>query len=232
LQHRHHGMTMLAADYGRWLNIAGLLRCGTSSEDGASNFFCYCLGGEGYMRGWSNERSWPAAAVWLFDGDLERWGSIALHSDGDIRNRSVTWSTVADMARPPRRVFFMATRARWSPTAGVARPPRVCAICWQQRGSLREVQIWWYHSVRWSVVLQQDYGEGSCMTVASLMRCGLFSLGSLLMSGHAGRFRRLHKSENVGGRRDKAFGPASVVEWSYTAALRFQSNRSASAVLN
>jgi hypothetical protein len=48
-------MTWFAADYDGWPSFAELLQCGTSSKDGASDFFSYCLGDDGYMRGWSNE---------------------------------------------------------------------------------------------------------------------------------------------------------------------------------
>ena len=56
--------------------------------------------------------------------------------------------------------FFEAMRVRWSPTADVARPLRVCAFA-RLRGSLREVRIWCYHPIRWSVVLQRYFGDGS-----------------------------------------------------------------------
>lgn len=37
---------------------------------------------------------------------------VALHtdSDGHSKNRSRTWSLVADVVKPPRTVFFEATR--------------------------------------------------------------------------------------------------------------------------
>jgi len=38
LRHRHRATTWLAADCGGWLSSAGLLRCDSSSEDGASDY--------------------------------------------------------------------------------------------------------------------------------------------------------------------------------------------------
>jgi hypothetical protein len=38
LRQRHRATTWLAADCGGWLNFAGLLRCGSSLEDDASDF--------------------------------------------------------------------------------------------------------------------------------------------------------------------------------------------------
>lgn len=39
LRRRYRGTTRLAADCGGLLSFAGLLQCGTSSEDGSSDFF-------------------------------------------------------------------------------------------------------------------------------------------------------------------------------------------------
>jgi hypothetical protein len=44
---------------------------------------------------------------WLgIDGDLGTWGNIAHYPDGDKRNGTVAWSTVAGVARPPRVVIL------------------------------------------------------------------------------------------------------------------------------
>nr|TKW12235.1 hypothetical protein SEVIR_5G023766v2 [Setaria viridis] len=44
--------------------------------------------------------------AWLIDRDLRERGNISQHSDSDIRNRSVTWSTAAGVAKPPRAVYL------------------------------------------------------------------------------------------------------------------------------
>jgi hypothetical protein len=61
-------------------------------------------------------------------------GNITHHFDGDFRNGSVIWSSVAGVARLVRAVL-------WSATADAARPPRVVLSWWRLRGSLREVCI-------------------------------------------------------------------------------------------
>jgi hypothetical protein len=48
----------------------------------------------------------------LIDGDTGKRSNIAHHCHGDFRNGSVTWSTVAGVARPRMRCFFEVTRAR------------------------------------------------------------------------------------------------------------------------
>ena len=51
------------------------------------------------------------------------------HLDGDIINGSVTWSTVADVARPPAcGVFCEATRARRRSNGGCGEAPARCVI--------------------------------------------------------------------------------------------------------
>ena len=55
---------------------------------------------------YATRRGWREAAARLFDGDPGRRGDIIHHSDGNTRDRSVTWSTVADVARPPLAVFL------------------------------------------------------------------------------------------------------------------------------
>jgi hypothetical protein len=53
----------------------------------------------------------------------------------------------------------------------VARPLHVMLLWWRLQGSLREVQIRWSHSVRWSAVMQRHYGGGSRVAVASSVWC-------------------------------------------------------------
>jgi hypothetical protein len=55
--------------------------------------------------GGATRRSWPAVVFQMFDGDFGNQGSFALHSDGDNKDGSMTWSVVADVARPLRAVF-------------------------------------------------------------------------------------------------------------------------------
>ena len=102
------------------------------------------------------------------------------------------------------RCFFEAMRVRWSPTADVARPPRVCAFA-RLRGSLREVRIWCYHPVRWSVVLQRYFGDGSRTAVA-------FWCGAVFFS----RFS-VEREVIVGVRRLRLF--KSVCWWTSRALL-------------
>ena len=72
-----------------------------------------------------------AGTAWLFDGDLETRGNTIYHLDGDLRNGYVAWSTVADVARPPRAVSSAWRRERGGgPAAGVARPPRIVSSQW------------------------------------------------------------------------------------------------------
>ena len=49
-----------------------------------------------------------------------------------------------------------------------------CVSRWLLRGSLCVVWIWRFHPVGWCVVLLQHYGSGSCMVLASSVRCGPF----------------------------------------------------------
>ena len=100
------------------------------------------------------------------------WGNIAHLLDGNKENETVAWSTLAGVARPPVRGDSSRRRER-GPTAEVVRPPRVVLSWWRLRGSLREVRFRWYHSVRWSVVLQRHGGGGSRMAAVFPVRCGL-----------------------------------------------------------
>ena len=69
------------------------------------------------------------------------------------------------------------------------------------------------------------------MVVAFLVRCSLFFLWSLSKPGHGGDFGD-YMSGFVGGRCFKAFGLASVVEWSVRLHLRYESNWLVVAVLS
>ena len=85
---------------------------------------------------------------------------------------------------PPRAVFLQDYKSEVESNGKHGEAPTRCVIM----VSLRGLQSWWFHFVRWSVVLQLHYDEGSCMTVVFLVRCALFSYGSLLSQDHAGRF--------------------------------------------
>src|SRR5688572_5722476 len=63
---------------------------------------------------------------------------------------------------------------------------------------MREVRIWWYHSIGWSVVLQRHYGEGSHMAVPFSVRYGLFSRFPINAKSRL-EVRRLHEREMVWG---------------------------------
>jgi hypothetical protein len=77
-----------------------LLRCGTSSEDGASDIFGFLVAA--VFRAIGRH----AAAARLLDGDPRRRGDIVHHFDGNTRESSVILSVVADVARAPHRVFL------------------------------------------------------------------------------------------------------------------------------
>jgi hypothetical protein len=154
-----------------------------------------------------------------FDGDLGKRGNTVLHPDGDIINGSATQCTMANVARPPRVVFFCeATRARWSPTSDVARPSLVVLSRWQLRVSLREVRIWWFHSVRWCVMLQQQvpHGGGLLGAVQSVSFVSL-SPGPCLDDDCIGRRRLLAAAARLRS--------ASIVMWRGSTVLTSQSNR-------
>lgn len=55
IEGRYHETTRLAADCVGFLRFAGLLRCDTSSEDSASNYFDLLTQRWRHVRGWSNE---------------------------------------------------------------------------------------------------------------------------------------------------------------------------------
>ena len=100
---------------------------------------------------------------------------------------------------PACGVFGEATRARRSPTADVARPPHVCAFA-RLRGSLREVRIWCYHHVRWSVVLQRYFGDGSRTAVA--FWCGAVFFSRISVDARSqGEFGGGFLRVSVGGHR-------------------------------
>jgi hypothetical protein len=121
--------------------------------------------------GEATRRSRPATTVWLFARDLRERGIFALHLDGDIRNGSRAWSTVAGVARPLCTVFSSRRREK----GGVQRRMRrgLRSLCC--RGGDCEAACEWpgsgvFHPVRWSAMLRRHRGERSCMAVAFLVR--------------------------------------------------------------
>lgn len=137
---------LLAVHCGGWHCWQLPLRHGTASEDGACSNdilrrLCLqrtaagCTASLGYIPVWyiigrrRKRLPWLAGMAteaflmetWLFDGDSKKWGNTAHLSDGDLANRSVMWSAMADVARSPR-VVFEVSRARWSLAAGEVAP--------------------------------------------------------------------------------------------------------------
>ena len=90
---------------------------------------------EVFHASYATRRGWRAAAARLFDGDPGRHGDIIHHSDGNTRDRSVTWSAVADVARPPLAVFRRGNesgvqRRTWrGPRALWSGPDLVISLC-------------------------------------------------------------------------------------------------------
>ena len=125
-------------------------------------------------------------AARLFDGDPGRHGDIIHHSDGNTRDRSMTWSAVADVARPPLAVFFrggesgVQRRAWRGPRALWSGPDLVLSLCQVVDGV--------------ATVLQRRFphGGGFLGAVQSV------SSGSLSAWGHAG-LQRLYVREAVSG---------------------------------
>jgi hypothetical protein len=90
----------------RATQLGWAIRCDTSSENGASDFFSLPA------------QRWRSCAQvkqvgevdlqwWLrIDGDLGMWGNIAHYPGGDKGNGTVAWSTVAGVTRPPRVVIL------------------------------------------------------------------------------------------------------------------------------
>nr|TKW36290.1 hypothetical protein SEVIR_2G431100v2 [Setaria viridis] len=69
-----------------------------------------------------------AALAWLIDGDLVERGNIAHHSDSDKRNESVTWSTMASVARSPHVVFLRGDETEVESNGGCGEAPASCLI--------------------------------------------------------------------------------------------------------
>ena len=134
-----------------------------------------------------------------------RVANFALHSDGDNRDGSMTWSTMADVVRPPRALFLQDDESEVESNGGCGEAPHIVLSWWRLRGSLRGVESSGFHSVRWSVVLQRHYSVGSRMAMAFLVRCSLFLLDPCCRSITLGGLRRLHESEIVGGCCANAF---------------------------
>ena len=74
LRHWHRGTTWLEADYGEWLSSAGLLQCGASPKDGASDYLGFWDSGGSLCIGGAMRRCRPLAVAWLF---IEALGSKA-----------------------------------------------------------------------------------------------------------------------------------------------------------
>jgi hypothetical protein len=110
-------------------------------------------------------------AARLIDGDLEKQGNITHYSIGDFRNGSMTWSSVAGVARPARAVFLRGDESEVESNGGCGEA--VVLSWWRVRGSLREVRTQWSHSIRWSVVMQRHDDGGSRMAVVFSMWCSL-----------------------------------------------------------
>ena len=124
--------------------------------------------------------------------DLRERGIFALHLDGDLRNRTGVWSTVAGVARPPSGVFSSRRLERGGVQWRMRRAPR--ALCCH--GGDCEAACEWlgsgvFHPVGWSVLLQRLRGEGSCM---ALVRCCPLPQFSVSFGSRL-RFRRLHECE-------------------------------------
>ena len=125
LRHQHHGTTWLAADYGGSFSFARRLRCGTSSEDGASdNLVCY-HGSSGWYAVFATRCCRPEGVVRLSTEIVEAghhcssswWRHYKRIRDSEYYGGSGE--------APACGVFGEATRVR-SPTADVARPSVLC----------------------------------------------------------------------------------------------------------
>ena len=71
LRHQRHGTTWLAADYGGSSSLAWRLRCGTSSEDGASDNLVWYHGGGGWYTGFATRCCRSKGVVRLSTGIVE-----------------------------------------------------------------------------------------------------------------------------------------------------------------
>jgi len=169
LWHQHHGTTWLAADYGGSFSFARRLRCGTSSEDGASdNLVCY-HGGSGWYAGFATRCYRPEGVVRLSMEIVE----VGHHCSSSWwrhfkRIRDSEYCGGCGEA-PACGAFGEATRAR-SPTADVARPPCV-VFSWRcLRGGLRAIRVRWFHPASCLTMLQRRYGEGPAWQWSS--QCG------------------------------------------------------------
>ena len=94
---------------------------------GASDFFGYCLIGDGYAREWSNE-----AKLACDSSSTVRWEPWKqcnfAHSNGDNRDTSVTWSTMADVVRIPHAVFLRGDTSEVESNGGHGETPTHCVI--------------------------------------------------------------------------------------------------------
>jgi hypothetical protein len=79
-------------------------------------------------KGEAARRSQPAATAWLFGTDLTERGIFTHHPDGDIRNGSGAWSTVADVAKPRAWCFLRSDESEVESNGGCGKAPTRCVI--------------------------------------------------------------------------------------------------------
>ena len=77
----------------------------------------------------------------------------------------MTWSAVADVARPPRAVFFRGDESEVESNGGCGKAPACLCLCETARQPVRGPDLV-LSPVRWSVVLHRYFGDGSRMAVA------------------------------------------------------------------
>jgi hypothetical protein len=67
-------------------------------------------------------------AARLIDGDLGKQRNVTHRSDGDFRNGSVTWSSVASVVRLPRMVFLRGDQSEVESNGRCVEAPARCVI--------------------------------------------------------------------------------------------------------
>ena len=126
-----------------------------------------------------------AGMTWLFGGDLEIRGNTIHHPDGDLRNGSATWSTMADVARPPRAVFLLGGETEMESSGGCGEAPARLCLCETARQPVRGPDL-----VFSSCQVECGFCSGtSAMGPAWRWPFGVVrssSLGSPLTRGHNG----------------------------------------------
>ena len=134
---------------------------------GASDFFGYCLIGDGYAREWSNK-----AKLACDSGSTVRWEPWKqcnfAHSNGDNRDTSMTWSTMADVVRIPHAVFLRGDASEVESNGGHGETPTHCVI----------VVATARHPAMGSDLVVFTLSNGVwCCSGGLLGACGLFLLG-------------------------------------------------------